>query len=68
MYKESPAEVVSDITSDIAEGAGKGFGFKAGIDPTGSGKYVGIAFTDSYRAMLVNARDNTLLNAMYGAG
>lgn len=51
----------------FAERAGRGFDWKAEFRtaPRG-GRYQGIVFTDTPRAMVVNARDNTLLKLLGG--
>ena len=58
---------VDDLATGIAERAGRGFGWKAGIRAGKNGtRYRAIVFTDTPRAMRVNARDNTLLKALKG--
>lgn len=63
LKREAPKSMVDEITADIAERAGKGFGWKASDQKY---RYQGIVFTDTYRARIVNARDNTLLKALRG--
>lgn len=58
---------IDDLASGVATRAGRGFGWKAEVRGGKRGsRYRAIVFTDTPRAMVVNARDNTLLKALKG--
>ena len=58
---------VDDLAAGVAERAGRGFDWKSGIRAGRNGtRHRAIVFTDSPRAMRVNARDNTLLKVLKG--
>lgn len=65
--RRDPALVrqIDDLAADTAERAGRGFGWKSRTDPE---RHRAIIFTDTPRAMVVNARDNTLLKVIGGGG
>ena len=69
ILRRDPALVghIDDLAEGIAERAGRGFGWKSGLraDKRGS-RHRAIVYTDTPRAMVVNARDNTLLKALKG--
>lgn len=61
-------KMVDDYCEDITKRAGRGYGWKAEPRQGKRGiRYRGIVYTDSARAMVVNARENTLLKALGGA-
>lgn len=60
-------DMVDDYCESIATAAGKGFDWRASVRTGKRGnRYRGIVYTDTARAMVVNQRDNTLLNALRG--
>lgn len=65
--RRDPALVrqIDGLAEGIVQRAGRGFDWKSRFDPD---RYRAIAFTDTPRAMVVNARDNTLLKALRGGG
>ncbi|GAB3946743.1 hypothetical protein [Corynebacterium tapiri] len=62
--RKDPALVkqIDDLAGNLAERAGRGFEVKTREDD----RYRAIVFTDTPRAMVVNARDNTLIKALGG--
>lgn len=58
-------DYIDDLADDIAEDAGRGFGWKSRTDKA---RHRAIIFTETPRAKVVNARDNTLLKALYRGG
>lgn len=69
IIRRDPALVrqVDDEAERLSERAGRGFDWKASIRTGKKGqRYRAIVFTDTPRAMVVNARDNTLLKALGG--
>lgn len=58
---------INDLAEDIAGRAGRGFEWKSSVRQGRNGRrHRAIVFTDTPRAMVVNARDNTLLKALKG--
>lgn len=55
-------QLVDEHASQIAARAGRGFAWSA---RQGKTRYRAIVFTDTPRAMVVNARDNTLMKAIF---
>lgn len=59
--------MVDDYCEDIVSASGEGFDWKADVRRGKRGtRYRGIVFTETARSMVVNQRDNTLLNALRG--
>ncbi|MCZ9300489.1 hypothetical protein [Corynebacterium marquesiae] len=59
--------LIDDKAADIAARAGRGFDWKSSVRQGQNGRrHRAIVFTDTPRAMVVNARDNTLLKALKG--
>lgn len=54
---------VDNLARGVASRAGMGFGWKSRTDED---RHRAIIFTDTPRAMVVNARDNTLMKALRG--
>lgn len=63
--RQDPALVahIDDLSEGVASRAGRGFSWKARTDID---RYRSIIFTDTARAKVVNARDNTLLKELRG--
>lgn len=58
---------IDDWCEELADRAGRGFDWKAKyVSLPRGGRYGGIVFTDTPRAMVVNARDNTLVKLLGG--
>lgn len=60
--------MIDTVCQQIADEAGRGFEWKAESRPgeKWGPRYRGIVYTDTFRARVVNARDNTLLKALGG--
>lgn len=54
---------IDGLAQDVAMRAGLGFDWKGQMYPD---RYRAIVFTDTPRAMVVNARENTLMKALGG--
>lgn len=54
---------INGLAQDVAMRAGMGFDWKVQMYPD---RYRAIVFTDTPRAMVVNARENTLMKALGG--
>lgn len=61
---------VDELAEKITDRAGRGFDWASSVrtGKRGGKRHRAIVFTDTPRAMVVNARDNTLLKALGGAG
>lgn len=59
--------LIDGKAADIAARAGRGFEWKSSVrQGRNRSRHRAIVFTDTPRAMVVNARDNTLLKALKG--